>query len=127
MVCINGNPAVTIGNTIYLQKGGPDPTTSDSGIELLLHESTHVILCATSGIDVFGRRYASEWRALGYDADQLYAYRKRNKSSRDETLEGQAWIVGEYTMFLRQKCTPESLRTLQMLRAKLKDTGTYDL
>ncbi len=76
MAFMNGNPAIMIGNTIYLQKGSPDVTTSDSGIELLLHESTHVILCATLGIDVSGRRYASEWRALGYDADQLYAYRK---------------------------------------------------
>ncbi len=76
MAFINGNPAVMIGNTIYLKKGSSNLTTSDSGIKLLLHESTHVMLCATSGIDVFGRRYAFKWRALGYDADQLYAYRK---------------------------------------------------
>lgn len=86
-----------------------------------------MIQYASLGFGVFGRRYASELRAHGYDADQLYAYRKRNNSWRDETLEGQAQIVGEYSMFLRQKCTPESLRTLQMLRTKLKDTGIYGL
>lgn len=127
MAFINGNPAIMIGNTIYLKKGSSDLTTSDSGIKLLLHESTQVMLHASLGFGVFGRRYASEWRALGYNADQLYACRKRNKSWRDETLEGQARIVGEYSMFLRQKCTPEFLPTLQMLRAKLKDTGTYGL
>ncbi|UYY57687.1 hypothetical protein [Sphingomonas sp. S2-65] len=126
----NGNPAITLGNTIYIKSDLKDLTHSDlslalRGIEMLLHEYTHVVQYATLGFGTFGRRYASELRSHGWDANKLYDYGKRNSDWQHETLEGQAQIVGEYGTARRALNVPRNRALADRLRAKLQGTGIY--
>ena len=126
---LNGNPAITIGNTIYVKpsvsrdRGGADWTTNPEGVELLLHEYTHVVQYARLGFATFGKRYAEEFRANNNDAGKMYDYESRNLHYDQELIEGQAAIVGDYA---RQMALPPERRTpalIQQLRAKLRGTG----
>lgn len=126
---INGNPAITLGNTIFLKPGldwlrpAELPQTM-GGLRLLVHEWTHVIQYATMGYAAFARRYAAELRSHGGSADRLYEYKTRNLPFSGETLEGQAEIVGDLAGASRGR-TPADAAQAQMLRAKLRGTGIY--
>lgn len=128
---LNGNPAITLGNTIFLKPGVAylryqDISLTLGGLELLLHEWTHVIQYATHGYAAFGARYAAELRAHGGDADKLYKHDERNVPFNGETLEGQAQIVGDLAGAVRGK-KPEDAARARMLRSKLSGTGIYGL
>ncbi|HWU95005.1 MAG TPA: hypothetical protein VN029_05365 [Sphingomonas sp.] len=125
-----GNPAITLGNTIYIKASLGNLTHADlsqslRGIEMLLHEYTHVVQYATLGFANFGRRYAAELRTHGYDPDKLYDYNSRNNDWRHETLEGQAQIVGDYGSARRALGNPNNRALADRLRAKLQGTGIY--
>lgn len=125
-----GNPAITLGNTIYIKSDLKYLTHSDlskslRGIEMLLHEYTHVVQYATLGFARFGSRYASELKAHDYDPDKLYDYGSRNNDWAHETLEGQAQIVGEFGSARRALNVPQNRTLADRLRAKLKGTGIY--
>lgn len=126
---LHGNPAITIGNTIYIKSdlsvAHADLSTMPLSIELLLHEYTHVVQYATLGFCGFGRRYLIELRANGNDPDKLYKYADRNRDWRHETLEGQAEIVGDYARARLSPNNPNSRKTAEMLRGKLRGTGIY--
>lgn len=123
---LNGNPAITIGNTFYIvaQRYRDDLSMTTDGIELLVHEYTHVVQYARHGFARFGKRYAAELRANGYDASRLYAYKKRNLRFEQETLEGQAAIVGDYASNRLSKA-PEDREAAENLRLRLHGTGIY--
>ncbi len=128
---LHGNPAITIGNTIYLspQLNPKDYDSSDlsatkTGIAMLLHECMHVLRYTRMGFAVFGARHAAELRAHHYDADELYAFWTRNLDFDHETLEGEAEIVGRYAAARRSK-GPDQAKIAAWLRGKLKDTGIY--
>ncbi len=125
----NGNPAITIGNTIYMKpevyraRGGSDLSSNPEGVEMLLHEYTHVIQYTRLGFTAFGARYAREFHQSGYDANKMYDYGSRTRNYDDEMLEGQAAMVGDYG---RQMALPPGSRTpalIQQLRTKLRGTG----
>ncbi|MGH6616556.1 eCIS core domain-containing protein [Sphingomonas sp.] len=125
----NGNPAITIGNTIYIKpdayraRGGSDLTSNPEGVEMLLHEYTHVIQYTRLGFTAFGTRYAREFHQSGYDAGKMYDYGSRKLNYDDEMLEGQAAMVGDYG---RQMALPPGSQTpalIQELRTKLRGTG----
>jgi hypothetical protein len=126
---LNGNPAITLGNTIFLKPGvvwirpAELPQTM-GGVRLLVHEWTHVIQYATLGYAAFGRRYADELASHGGNADRLYDYRTRNLPFNGETLEGQAEMVGDLAGASRGKTPADAVR-VQQLRAKLRGTGIY--
>ena len=124
-----GNPAITIGNTIYIkaeyQVPHQDLSTRDVGVELLLHEFTHVIQWKTMGYTGFGRRYLSDIHDCGMD--QLYDYEKRNTVYAQETLEGQAQMVGHYARVRLSPNNPNSIAKRQDLERRLKGTGIYGL
>lgn len=125
----NGNPAITLGNTIFLKPGFDWLRTAElpqtiGGLRLLVHEWTHVIQYATLGYAAFGRRYAAELRSHGGDADQLYDYQTRNLPFAGETLEGQAQVVGDLAAATRGRTPADAVRA-QMLRSKLRGTGIY--
>lgn len=126
---VNGNPAITLGNTIFIKPGvdwlrpAELPQTL-GGLRLLVHEWTHVIQYATMGYAAFARRYAAELRMHGGSADQLYEYKTRNLPFSGETLEGQAEIVGDLAGANRGR-TPADTAQAQQLRAKLRGTGIY--
>jgi hypothetical protein len=126
---LNGNPAITLGNTIFLKPGvqwirpAELPQTL-GGLRLLLHEWTHVVQYATLGYRAFAGRYAAELRAHGGDADRLYEHDTRNLPFNGETLEGQAQIVGDLAGASRGR-TPADAQRATMLRGKLRGTGIY--
>ena len=126
---LNGNPAITLGNTIFLKPGvaylrpAELPQTL-GGLRLLLHEWTHVVQYATHGYAAFGARYARELAAHGGDADRLYEHDTRNLPFNGETLEGQAQIVGDLAGASIGR-TPADAARAQMLRGKLAGTGIY--
>lgn len=126
---LKGNPAITLGNTIFIKTGLPyiryqELPMTFGGLELLLHEYTHVVQWATMGYTAFAGRYAAELRAHGGDADKLYRYEERNLPFNGETLEGQAQIVGDLAAASRRG-TPADVERVRMLRAKLRGTGVY--
>jgi hypothetical protein len=126
---VKGNPAITIGNTMYIKPSfyrayGSDMSRTYQGVEMLLHEYTHVIQYAALGYGTFGRRYARELHAHGYNPDRLYDYDHRSTTYQTETLEGQAAIVGDYAA-ARLKRDPQSRALAEQLRRRLQGTGIY--
>jgi hypothetical protein len=126
---LNGNPAITLGNTIFLKPGldwlRPAELPQTLGdLRLLVHEWTHVIQYATLGYAAFGSHYAAELASHGGSADKLYEYQTRNLPFKGETLEGQAEIVGDLAGAMRGR-TPADAAKAQMLRNKLRGTGIY--
>lgn len=126
---LNGNPAITIGNTIYIKRskyrsvGGKDLSKTPDGIELLLHEYTHVLQYARLGFAQFGRRYALEFEANGGDANKMYDYRSRSLHYRQELIEGQAAIVGDYAQQMALDPKKRDAKLVQHLQRKLAGTG----
>ena len=128
---LNGNPAITIGNTIYIKPSkyrlvdGQDLSIEPEGAELLLHEYTHVVQYARLGFARFGKRYAAEFRRSGNNADRMYAYGTRRLRYEDEMIEGQAQMVGHYA---HQRVLEPHLRNEQLiarLRQRLKGSGIF--
>lgn len=96
---LNGNPAITLGNNIFVQTGLKQINLSDlsmtlTGIDLLIHEYTHVIQYAVLGFSGFSARYLRELRQFGGNANELYRYWKRDVPYERETLEAQAQMQG---------------------------------
>lgn len=96
---LNGNPAITLGNNIFIRPGLPrlnaaDLSTNLAGIDLLIHEYTHVVQYATLGFSGFAARYLRELRQHGGNAEELYRYWKRDVPYESETLEAQAQLQG---------------------------------
>jgi Domain of unknown function (DUF4157) len=130
---INGNPAITIGNTVYIKPstysklGGNDLSATPEGIEMLIHEYTHVVQYARLGFAVFGARYAQEFRSSGNDANKMYDYRSRNLHYDQEMIEGQAAMVGDYAQQMALPAAKQNAALIQQLRTKLRGTGIFGL
>ena len=129
---LHGNPAITIGNTIYLSPQldrniykSSDLSATKAGIAMLLHECMHVLQYARIGFAGFGARYAAEMKAHHYNADELYAFWTRNLDFDHETLEGEAEIVGRYAA-ARKSAGPDQAKIAAWLGGKLKGTGIYE-
>lgn len=128
----NGNPAITIGNTIYLRPESKWPkhdltTTRDgSGTELLMHEVMHTIQYRELGYQLFLSRYGVDMTTVRGNADEMYRYDKRRRSFDDEMIEGQAEIVGNYHRLRHSKDPKDAMKRADLQR-RLKGTGIYGL
>lgn len=128
----NGNPAITIGNTIYLNPASKWPardltTTRDgSGAALLVHEVMHTIQYRELGYARFLARYGGDMATTKGDAHEMYRYYKRHRSFDGEMLEGQAEMVGDYHG-LQNNADPKLKARRDDLRRRLKGTGIYGL
>ena len=128
----NGNPAITIGNTIYLNptsKWSPSDLTTmrdGTGTELLMHETMHTIQYRELGYSRFLGRYGADMAAVKGDADEMYRYYKRRRTFDQEMLEGQAQMVGNYHG-LQNTVDPKLQARRDALRRRLKGTGIYGL
>ncbi len=125
---IGGNPAITIGDTIYL---APRSYSSDLGQpgaerELLLHEFAHVVQYEEMGYGSFGAKYASDLAAHGGDRNAVYRYDERQTTFAQETIEGQAEMVGDYAR-VRESTRPEDQAKIRDLERRLEGTGIYGL
>jgi len=123
-----GNPAITIGNTIYIKAdhdvNHADLSTTPKGAELMVHEFTHVVQYATLGFTGFGARYAAELARHHGNPDELYDYKHRKLDYRHETLEGQAEMAGNFGRH-RHSATPQGRAVAAAAGAKLRGTGVY--
>ncbi len=124
----NGNPAITIGNTVYVKPGtySADFSKSAKGIELLAHEFAHVDQYQVLGFGSFGVKYAKDLASVGGDPNKAYRYETRNTTFKTETLEGQAQMVGDYAEY---KAGGKNLSAAQIkdVENRLKGTGFFGL
>ena len=74
----------------------------------------------------FFARYGADLRKHGFDADELYRYKRRTTTWATETLEGQAEIAGAYA---EQRFTrvPAAAAVVVELERRLKGSGLYGL
>jgi Domain of unknown function (DUF4157) len=124
----NGNPAITIGNTVYVKPGtySADFSKTAKGVELLAHEFAHVDQYQDLGFGSFGAKYARDLASVGGDPNKAYRYETRNTTFKTETLEGQAQMVGDYAEY---KAGGKNLTAAQVkdVENRLKGTGFFGL
>lgn len=91
-----GNPAITVGRTVYLRpdRYRADLATTAEDIELLVHECTHVVQYGRHGFVRFFARYGVDLCRCGFSPRRLYEFAKRDTVFATETLEGQAQMAG---------------------------------
>jgi hypothetical protein len=127
----NGNPAITVGNTIYLRWwlkkiDYSDLSRTPQGMNMMLHEYAHVMQYHRLGFGPFYGRYGRELEKAGWDDDKLYDYDERSQSYDAETLEGQAAMVGDYAV-ARRRSDARGRANAAELRKRLKGSGVYGL
>jgi len=125
---IGGNPAITIGNTIYLDSAHYSGDLGQPGAEraLLIHEFSHVVQYKELGYGSFASKYANDLKEHDFDRNEVYRYDKRDTTYAQETIEGQAEMVGDYAR-LRGSTLPQDQATIRDLEQRLADTGIYGL
>ena len=125
---VGGNPAITEGNTVYMRSDHfqKDFSTSPEGVEMLVHEFTHVRQYQDMGFGGFFAKYAKDLVAIG-DRNKVYDYGSRKDTTfATETLEGQAEMVGDYA---RYKAGGNNLNQAQVrdIERRLQGTGLFGL
>ncbi len=125
---IGGNPAITEGNTVYIRSDHfqKDFSTSPEGIELLVHEFTHVRQYQQMGFGSFFAKYGADLVKIG-DRNKVYDYQSRPDTTfATETIEGQAQMVGDYARYKAggNNLTPDQVKDIER---RLKGTGIFGL
>ncbi|MDV3459268.1 DUF4157 domain-containing protein [Sphingomonas sp. HF-S4] len=125
---IGGNPAITIGNTIYLDSAHYSGDLGQPGAEraLLIHEFSHVVQYKELGYGSFASKYANDLKEHDFDRNEVYRYDQRDTTYAQETIEGQAEMVGDYAR-LRGSTLPQDQATIRDLEQRLAGTGIYGL
>lgn len=125
---IGGNPAITVGNTIFVRHDlyVIDMTRQPDHFDRLLHEYTHVIQYYRLGFGTFLGRYTSNSARYPLDRSKAYKYEERKTSFDQETIEGQAEMVGNYAR-LKRFGNPVDKDKVADIARRLKGTGIYDL
>lgn len=126
----NGNPAITIGNTIYLRPASnwpkKDLMTKPEGAALLMHEVMHTIQYREMGYSRFAARYGADMTTVRGKANEMYKYGKRRRQFNAEMIEGQAETVSDYYALLHST-NPKLAVQRAALQRRLKGTGIYGL
>lgn len=126
----NGNPAITIGNTIYLRPASnwpkKDLISKPEGAALLMHEVMHTIQYRELGYSQFAARYGGDMASVRGKAGEMYKYGKRRRQFHSEMIEGQAEMVSDYYTLLHSS-NPKFASQKAALQRRLKGTGIYGL
>jgi hypothetical protein len=125
---IGGNPAITEGNTVYIEHNGfsKDFSTSPAGKELLVHEFSHVYQFQKMGFGSFGVKYAKDLISVRGDRNAAYDYRSRpNSTYKTETIEGQAQMVGDYAQYKAGDKSRTNDAQARDIERRLRGTGIY--
>ena len=124
---LNGNPAITLGNSMYFvpSRWKANFASPRIGIPLLLHEFTHVIQWDRLGHAAFLRRYMREKRAAG-GAPATYEYTNRQTDFGHEMLEGQAQMIEDQAGFRLGIPRGQKSRAADLKR-RLAGSGVYGL
>lgn len=91
-----GNPAITVGRTVYVRadRYRPDFAATPEDIELLVHECTHVVQYDRLGYARFFGRYGVDLCRCRFNVTRLYDFQRRATTFHTETIEGQAQMAG---------------------------------
>ncbi|HEX6376697.1 MAG TPA: DUF4157 domain-containing protein [Allosphingosinicella sp.] len=93
---MRGNPAITIGNTIYFKEGfSADFSAAGADGATFMHEMTHVWQYRTLGMPAFYARYGAELARANFKPGDMYKYKDEARFG-DAMLEAQAQMVGDY-------------------------------
>lgn len=124
---VGGNPAITEGNTVYIDDKhySANLAATPEGINMLVHEFTHVRQYQTMGFGSFLGKYAQDLAAIG-DRNKLYDYESRATIFANETIEGQAAMVGDYAGYKAGETTLD-LMQVRKLEMRLKGSGIFGL
>ena len=119
-----GNPAITIGSTVYFAKPfSADFAAPGGNAESFMHEMTHVWQYQRLGFARFLLRYAREFAAVGAKASRMYAYQPGATKFVGAMLEAQAQMVGDYSEALVTGREPKKA----LLARNLAGSGVYGL
>jgi hypothetical protein len=120
---MKGNPAITIGNTIYFKVGfAADFSVAGANGRTFMHEMTHVWQYRTLGMTAFFIRYGADLVKAGGNPDAMYTYTEAAKFG-DSMLEAQAQMVGDYH---RAKTDGNASATTRLAK-NLAGSGLYGL
>jgi hypothetical protein len=87
---VGGNPALTEGNTVYMRSDhySGDLSSSPAGINMLVHEFTHVRQYQQMGFASFFAHYGGDLMGAGGDRNEPYDYGSRTDNFASERIEG---------------------------------------
>jgi hypothetical protein len=123
MAFAKGNPAITIGNTVYFKRDFcPDFSVPGKNGTSFMHEMTHAWQYRTLGLGAFAVRYADEVRQSGLKPNDMYKYTPESKFN-DSMLEAQAQMVGDYYKATAERNAAATAR----LAKNLAGSGLYGL
>ena len=131
MTIANGNPAITIGNTIYYQHQLRDFTQSSDGIRSLVHELKHVVQYQRYGVAAVFARITRDYFKYGEQGAYQY-YNQGNMPYNNRPLEAQAQIAGDYARYRETGQLPtyniggrQQEITRRQLEAYARGSGVY--
>ena len=120
---MKGNPAITIGNTIYFKEGfAADFSVAGANGRTFMHEMTHVWQYRTLGMTAFFIRYGADLFQAGGKPDDMYKYGEGTKFT-EAMLEAQAQMVGDY----HRATTGGNAEATKRLAKNLAGSGLYGL
>ena len=123
MAFAKGNPAITIGNTVYFKQDFcPDFSDPGRNGRAFMHEMTHVWQYRALGMPAFFARYGAELAQARFRPDDMYKYDDDTEFNQ-AMLEAQAQIVGDYHRARNQGNAAATAR----LARNLAGSGLYDL
>ena len=93
-----GNPAITLGSTVYFKRGFVDDfAASGANPNSFMHELTHVWQYQRLGVARFLVRYGAELVRVGGRPAAMYLYKPGETRFGEAMLEAQAQMVGDYS------------------------------
>jgi hypothetical protein len=120
---MRGNPAITIGNTVYFKRDFcADFSVPGQNGTTFMHEMTHVWQYKTVGMPAFFARYGAELVQAGGRPNDMYKYTDSTQFT-EAMLEAQAQMVGDY---YKAKAEGNASRTARLAR-NLAGSGLYGL
>jgi Domain of unknown function (DUF4157) len=124
---IGGNPAITEGNTVYFRSDhySRNFSATPDGLNALVHEFGHVRQFQQMGFGSFFAKYASDL-ATYRDRNAVYDYGSRTSHFRNETLEGQAAMIGDYAGYRAGQGNLTSAQVAN-IESRLRGTGLFGL
>jgi hypothetical protein len=123
MAFAKGNPAITIGNTVYFKHDFcPDFSVPGRNGTSFMHEMTHVWQYRTLGLGAFAVRYADEVRQSGLKPNDMYKYAEGETKFTEAMLEAQAQMVGDY---YRARAEGNAARSARLAK-NLAGSGLYE-
>jgi hypothetical protein len=123
MAFAKGNPAITIGNTVYFKRDFcPDFSVRGENGTTFMHEMAHVWQYRTLGMAAFYVRYGADLARAGFNPDKMYDYRSVTDFD-SAMLEAQAQMVGHY---YKARAERDAQKTAE-LETKLARSGLYGL